>query len=243
LFLLPPVLSFLPPPKERHMRYLYNRRLQWGLSGIERWALNHRKAIFGATAIVLLLSIAGMTRLRSVGYIVDDVPKRDKIYTDLKFFEENFGGVMPLEVVIDTKRRQGVTRNLQNMVKMDSMVQYLSLRDDLGKALTLTEGLKFAKQAFFEGDSTFFAMPGENDLLALRPYLSQNAAADSNAKAKGFSRLISSFMDRDRQQARISVTMKDVGSERLPDVLNSIQTRAEEFLTAIALKRFRRQPL
>jgi hypothetical protein len=230
LFLLPPVLSFLPPPKERHMRYLYNRRLQWGLAGIERWALNHRKAIFGVTTIVLLLSIAGMTRLRSVGYIVDDVPKRDKIYTDLKFFEENFGGVMPLEVVIDTKRRQGVTRNLQNLVKMDSMVQYLSSRDDLGKALTLTEGLKFAKQAFFEGDSTFFAIPGENDLLALRPYFSQNAGAttDSNTKGKGFTRLISSFMDRDRQQARISVTMKDVGSERLPDVLNSIQAKAEE---------------
>ncbi len=231
LFLLPPVLSLLPLPKERHMQYLHNRRLKRWLAGIERWSLNHRKLIFGVTGVVLLLSVAGITRLRSVGYIVDDVPKGDKIYTDLKFFEENFGGVMPLEVVIDTKRRQGVTRNLQNLVKMDSLVQYLSAREDLGKALTLTEGLKFAKQAFFEGDSTFYSMPGENDLLALRPYLQQNAdtaTKDSSAGAKGFSRLTSSFMDSDRQQARISVTMKDVGSEKLPEVLESIQARAEE---------------
>lgn len=35
-------------------------------------------------------------------------------------------------------------------------------------------------------------------------------------------------MDPDRQQARISVTMKDVGSEELPAVLESIQSKAEE---------------
>ena len=82
---------------------------------------------------------------------------------------------------------------------------------------------------FFEGVSTFYAMPGENDLLALRPYLSQNTDSSSgNTSGKGFSRLVSSFMDRDRQQARISVTMKDVGSEQLPFLLDSIQNRAEE---------------
>ncbi|HUC80967.1 MAG TPA: MMPL family transporter, partial [Flavisolibacter sp.] len=105
-------------------------------------------------------------------------------------------------------------------------------RDYIGKPLTLTEGLKFAKQAFFEGDSVFYAMPGENDLLALRPYLSQNndsaAAGQSAAAGKGFTKLVSSFMDKDRQQARISVTMQDVGSEKLPFILDSIQTRAEQ---------------
>jgi hypothetical protein len=230
LFLIPAVLSMQPAPKPRHMRYLENHRLQQLLAKVERWSVHHRKLIFGITAVVLALAIVGITRLKSVGYIVDDVPKNDKIYTDLKFFEENFGGVMPLEIVVDTKKKQGVTRNLQNLVKIDSLVQYLSSQNYIGKPLTLTEGLKFARQAFFEGDSNFYSMPGENDLLALRPYLSQNAAnADSGTGAgkKGFTRLMSSFMDEDKQQARISVTMKDVGSERLPFLLDSIQTRAE----------------
>jgi predicted RND superfamily exporter protein len=213
------------------MRYLENRRLQRWLARIEQWSLNHRRLIYVITGIVLAVSVAGITRLKSVGYIVDDVPKNDKIYTDLKFFEDNFGGVMPLEVVIDTKRRMGVTRNLQNLVKIDSLVQYLSSQSYIGKPLTLTEGLKFAKQAFFEGDSTFYIMPGENDMLALRPYLTQNndtAAARSAKGGAGFTKLVSSFMDAERQQARISVTMKDVGSERLPFILDSIQSRAEE---------------
>lgn len=234
LFLIPAVLSLLPPPKPRHMKYLESARLQRWLERVERWSINHQPLIFGVTAVVLVVSVIGITRLKSVGYIVDDVPKNDQIYTDLKFFEENFGGVMPLEVVVDTKKKYGVTRNLQNMIKIDSLVRFLSSKNYIGKPLTLTEGLKFAKQAFFEGDSTFYTMPGENDLLALKPYLSQNSdttafdGSDSAKRKQSFTRLLSSFMDKDRQQARISVTMKDIGSERLPFVLDSIQQRAEE---------------
>lgn len=240
LFLIPAVLSMLPAPKKRHMQYLNNLRLQRWLGRLEAWSLNHRKLIYGATAIVLVASVLGILRLKSVGFIVDDVPKEDQIYTDLKFFEQNFGGVMPLEIVVDTRRKQGVTRNLQNLNRIDSLVQYLDSREYIGKPLTLTEGLKFAKQAFFEGDSAFYIMPGENDLLALRPYLSQNndstAASQGTAAGKGFTKLVSSFMDKDRQQARISVTMQDVGSERLPFILDSIQDRAEKIFNRDSLE-------
>lgn len=226
LFLIPAVLSFLPAPRPVHMKYLDNQRLQRWLDRLEYWALNHRRTIFIATAVVLLISVAGMFRLRSLAYVVDDVPQQDKVYLDLKFFEQNFGGVLPLEVVIDAKKQRRII-NLSTFVKMDSLVQYLSSRAYMGKALTLTEGLKFARQAFFEGDSTFYALPGENDLLALKPYLSQNG--DSTASTgKGFAKMLSSFMDKDRQRTRISVTMKDVGSEALPAILDSIEKRAQE---------------
>ncbi|HVF95927.1 MAG TPA: MMPL family transporter, partial [Flavisolibacter sp.] len=230
LILIPIVLNALPAPKPRHTKYLESPRLHRWLSRVERWSLNHRQLIFGITAIVIAVSVLGIVRLRSVGYIVDDVPKQDKIYTDLKFFEQNFGGVMPLEIVVNTKKKYGVTRNLQNLVKIDSMVQFLSSKNYIGKPLTLTEGLKFAKQAFFEGDSTFYAMPGENDLIALRPYLAQNSdsvSTDSAGAKASFTKLVSSFMDKDRQQARISVNMRDVGSEQLPFILDTIQQGAE----------------
>lgn len=230
LALIPAVLSLLPAPKAAHMKYLNNLRLQRWLSRLEYWALNHRRTIFVTTVLVLAVSVAGMFRLKSLAYVVDDVPQQDKVYLDLKFFEEKFGGVLPLEVVVDAKKQRRIV-NLATFIKMDSLVQYLSSRTYAGRALTLTEGLKFAKQAFFEGDSSFYALPGENDLIALRPYLAQNAdstASAANTGGKGFAKLVSSFMDKDRQRARISVTMKDVGSERLPPILDSIQKRAEE---------------
>lgn len=226
LILIPVALKLLPAPKPRHMRYLDNRSLLRSLDKLELWAIHHRKAIFATTAVLLIASFIGLFRLKSVGYIVDDLPQTDKIYTDLKFFESNFKGVMPLEIVVDTKKKYGVTRNLGNLVKIDSLTQYLAAQPYIGKPLTITEGLKFAKQAFFENDSTYYIMPGENDLIALRPYLQGGDGGSSGGNS--MSKLLVSFMDSNKQQARISVNMMDVGSARLPLILDSVQTRVNQ---------------
>ncbi|HZI02059.1 MAG TPA: MMPL family transporter, partial [Flavisolibacter sp.] len=225
LVLIPGVLSMLPVPKPGHMRYLNNAILQRWLGRLEHWSLNHRKAIYITTAVVLLFSIVGVFRLKSVGYIVDDLPKTDKIYTDLKFFENHFKGVMPLEILVDTKKKYGVSRNLGNLQRIDSLSQYLAAQPYIGKPLSVVEGLKFAKQAFFEGDSTNYSMPSEYDLPAMGQYLQmRNDSGQGNA----FSKLVGSFMDENRQQARISVSMQDVGSARLPAILDSVQARADQ---------------
>lgn len=226
LILIPIALYFLPAPKTRHMKYLESARLQRWLDRLEAWALNHRKIIFISTAVVLVFAFAGILRLKSVAHIVEDLPKSDQLSTDLKFFEQNFKGVMPLEITVNTGKKYGVTRNLNNLVKIDSLSQYLASRPDVGKPLTITEGLKFAKQAFFEGDSTFYIMPGENDLIALRPYLS--GTPDTASKKTAFSKLTTSFMDADKQEVRISVNMKDVGTEELPRILDTIQKKTNQ---------------
>jgi predicted RND superfamily exporter protein len=164
-----------------------------------------------------------MFKLKTVGYIVDDLPKTDKIYTDLKFFETHFKGVMPLEIVVDTKKKYGVSRNLNNLLKIDTFSQYLSSRSYIGKPLSIAEGLKFAKQAFFEGDSINYSMPADYDLPALSQYLSMR---NDGGNANSFTKLVSSFMDSNRHEARISVSMQDVGSAQLPFILDSIQTKA-----------------
>ena len=224
LILIPAALSVLPPPNEKQVRYLNNATLQAWLDRLERWALNHRRLIYLTTMFVLVVAIAGIFRLKSVGYIVDDLPKTDKIYTDLKFFETNFKGVMPLEILVDTKKKYGVSRNLDNLLKIDTFSQYLSSRPFIGKPLSIAEGLKFAKQAFFEGDTLNYSMPAEYDLPALAQYLSMRTDSGST---NSFTKLVSSFMDSSKQEARISVSMQDVGSARLPLILDSIQKTAD----------------
>ena len=226
LLFIPAVLSYLPPPKDRHTRYLENPRLNRLLDRLERWSLNHRRLIYWVTAGVVAFSVMGIAQLKSLGYIVDDLPKSDKLYTDLKFFEKHFKGVMPLEILVDTKKKQGVTRNIRNLEKIDSLSQYISRIPGIARPLSITEGLKFAKQAFFEGDSLNYSMPSEFDLPVLAPYLSNRG--DSTAGKNSFGKLVSTFMDSSRQQARISVSMADVGSKRLPEILDSIQNRVNQ---------------
>ena len=226
LIFIPAMLSFLPSPKSRHTRYLQNARLLRWLDRLERWSLNHRKLIYGITIGVVAVSIAGIVQLKPLGYIVDDLPKSDKLYTDLKFFETNFKGVMPLEIVVDTKEKRGVSRNFNNLVKIDSLSQYIATIPDIARPLSITDGLKFAKQAFFDGDSNSYSMPSEFDLPALSQYL--NFRGEPGEIKNSFAKLVNTFMDSTKQQARISVSMKDVGSNRLPKILDSISARANQ---------------
>ncbi|HEX6430459.1 MAG TPA: MMPL family transporter [Niastella sp.] len=229
IMFIPAVLSFLPDPKKRHTRYLENKWLLAILDKLERWSLHHQKLIYSVTVVILLASVAGMFRLKSVGFIVDDLPKTDKIYKDLKFFEKNFRGVMPLEIVVDTKQKQGLRRSpVQTFARIDSLSQFIAAQPEMARPLSIVEGLKFARQAYYNGDSSNYKVPNEGDLIFLSQYLSTKASTDSSGRQNNFNRVVSSFMDSNRRQARISVNMADVGSKRLPELIGTIENRSRQ---------------
>lgn len=225
---IPVVLSFLPPPKPRHTRYLDNKWLLSVLDRLEIWSVSHRKTIYALTSVVLIVAVVGILRLRSEGFMVDDLPKTDKIYTDLKFFEKHFKGVMPLEIVVDTKRRNGLRANmLQTFGKIDSLSDYISAQPEMARPLSIVEGLKFARQAYYEGDSLQYGLPTSFDISFLAQYLG-GKPADSSGKENNLNRIVRSFMDSTRQRTRISVNMADVGSKRLPELISNIQAKSDQ---------------
>jgi predicted RND superfamily exporter protein len=230
LVLIPVALSLLPAPKSRHMKYLESPRLNRWLTRLEQWSLNHRKLIYGISTVIVGIAIIGIFKLKSSGHIVDDLPKTDKLYTDLKFFEKNFKGVMPLEILVISNSKAGILRDLNALQRMDSLSQFMAGMPEIAKPLSIVEGLKFARQAFFEGDSTSYTMPGEMDMPGMIEYL--KFKNDSGETKSSFSKLVSSFMDSTRKQVRISVSMEDIGSARLPHILDTIQTKAERLFNA-----------
>jgi predicted RND superfamily exporter protein len=230
--LIPALLSYLPPPKERHTRYLRNQLLENLLVRVEHWVLQRRKMVYAITGVVLVFALLGMLRLKSVGFIVDDLPKSDLIYTDLKWFEQNFGGVMPLEIVVDAKKKGGITRNLRTFEKMDELSQYLHSYKEVARPLSLVEALKFAKQAYYDGDSLSYMVPNEFDLVFLAPYLKGNGGGDTSSQ---MAKLTKTFIDSNKQQARISVNMADVGTVRLACLLDSFKLKADTIFNLASL--------
>lgn len=225
LIFIPAVLSFLKPPKNRHTKYLDNAFLEKVLVRIERWTFHHAKWVYGITIVISVFAIAGIFRLKSEGFIVDDLPKNDKIYTDLKWFEAHFGGVMPLEILVDTKKKNGLLRNTGPVSKINELSAFIGARPETARPLSFAEGLKFAKQAYYDGDTLSYDVPYEGDLAFMSPYLKQRS--DSNT-GTGVSKIISSFMDSTKQVARITVNMKDVGSAQLPLMIADYQKKANE---------------
>ena len=222
--LLPAVLSYLPLPNASQTKYLNNRWLINFLVRIERWVLHNKTIVSSVTVIVLAFAIIGIFKLKSVAYIVDDLPKTDKIYTDLKFFEHHFKGIMPLEIVIDTKKPNGLRRP-GVFERVDSLSKFISAMPETNRPLSVAEGFKFFYQGFSEGDSTSYAFPNEAIIAQMLRELNTVRSSD---KKDGLSKMLLSFMDSSMQNTRISVSMADVGTKQLPGLIDSIQQRIDQ---------------
>lgn len=223
LFALPAIFSYLKEPKTRHTKYLDNKIITRWLEHIEHWSFNHPKYTSSIAIVVVIVSIVGLLRLQQEGHIVDDLPKENSIYKDLKFFENEFTGIMPLEILIDAKKKNRIT-SLATMGKIDELVQSLRKIPEFGKPLSYIELLKFAKQAYYEGDSLNYAIPNMYDVSFIAPYLKMKGGSDQGEMGQ----LIKSFVDNDKRIARISINIADVGSKKLPELLAKVRKDADE---------------
>jgi hypothetical protein len=226
--LLPGVLSYIQPPKKSQIKYLDNPWLTGLLLQIESWVLNHKRIIYGATVLVLAFSIVGVLKLKSEAFMVEDLPETDKIYSDLKFFETNFKGVLPLEIVVDTKKRYGLSgaKALPILEKIDSLSQYITAQKEMSRPLSIAEGIKFIKQAFYDGDTANYSLPNSFDAAFVGEYLKPKS--DTGGDKNSMTKLLTSFIDTAKQSTRISINMADVGTVRLPVILSGIKNRADQ---------------
>ena len=224
--LLPAALSYLPEPKSAQMKYLNNKWLTSFLLRIEYWVMNHTKTIYAVTAVLLIAAVAGIFKLKTVAFIVDDLPKTDKIYTDLKFFEKHFKGVMPLEIMLDTKKPKGILRPNININKIAFFQDsFLAKQPNIAKPLSVIDPMKFLYQAVSQGkgDSTYtlpgFGNPfGELHRLIREIDIRKNAH-EMTAKDSAMLKLVGSFVDSTEQYLRISMSMADIGTNNLLPVI------------------------
>lgn len=224
LVAIPVIFSFLPEPKDRHISHLDRKALQRALVNLNKTTIAHPNRIFVVSTIVFVAAIYGLTLLKSRAFILDDVPKSSTVYRDLKFLEKHFTGVMPLEILIDTKERGGAMKpaNLQKIAEVqDSMTSHPLF----GKPMSVVNGLKFATQAYYNGNPERYRLPRTNGLAPeitfIMTYL-QNM--DKQVSETNQSELTSSFIDSTKSIARISVQIPDIGSDRLGELQNALDS-------------------
>ena len=162
-----------------------------------------------------MIGLIGVSRLKNETHVVDDLPADDPVMQDLKFFEEQFNGVMPLEVMVDTRKKGQVLKDI-NLKRISQLQDSLAKYPELSRSLSIADAVKFTKQAFYSGDPERYDLLRGNEKTFILPYL--EAAQDSGGLARG-------FIDEERRSTRLTVQVADVGTARM-DVLMA-KLRAE----------------
>jgi predicted RND superfamily exporter protein len=177
-----------------------------------------RKLVYVITALFMLGCIYGISKMKTSGKVVDDIKTSDPIYTDLKFFEKNFHGVMPFEISIDTKKKNGVLK-LSTIAKIDRLQRELDSFPEFSRPLSLAEFVKFAKQSFYNGDSSFYVLPNNNETAFILSYLPTSI--------KGKKNMIHSFVDSTKRYTRISVQMADIGTKEMKRIESKLKPKID----------------
>ncbi|PLX12290.1 MAG: transporter [Marinilabiliales bacterium] len=216
LILLPILFSFFPSPKKKHLKHLEKSTISKIIDRITIIVLTKRKLVYAITIVLFIGGIIGITQLKTTGNIVDDISKKSKLYKDLIFLESNFKGVMPLEITVDTKKKNGIL-SLSTIKKLDQLQDTLALYPEFSPPVSVVEVIKAAKQAFYRGNTKMYQLPNSQEKNFILSYVPD---IESNNKS-----VLNSFVNDDLSKTRITVQMANIGTNDVERILADLKPK------------------
>ena len=220
LLIIPIVYSFMAVPKNKHLNHLNKRWINRFVDWMENKVRHNRIAIYIISIGLLCVSIIGIYNIKISGSLVEDMPKKTEFFKSIRFFEKEYKGIMPLEILVDTKRKKGVMK-LATLKRMNELQEYIEEFPEFSQSLSVVDLVKYSKQAYYNGNPEYYQLPNSQERSFILSY-AKSSTKDTN--------LLKSYVDSTGQFARITTFMKDIGTERFD--------RIEEDLKAKALKIF-----
>ena len=216
IFLLPSIYLALPKPKSKQVNYLNYTFIGFLINTFRKISFNYKGRVFLISSVILLLSFYGLSKIKSVSFLVDDVPAESSLMKDLKFFESNFSGVMPLEIVVDTKMKKGV-QNLSLLRQVDKLESFMEDKEYVSSPISLVTFIKASRQAYYNNNPSFYTLPNNRDKNFIFRYI-----ADGYEDNVSNDNLSKSFVDSIGQKMRISLNVADLGSLKLDSVVKNV---------------------
>jgi len=220
LLIVPIMYSFMPMPKEKHLYHLSKNYLSSVLGWVERVVKTKRTSIYTVYILLLAFSVVGVMQMKVSGSLIGEMPKSASFFKDILFYEKEFNGVMPLEIMINTQHKKGVMK-LSTMKKMDELQKTIEQIPELSKPVSVVNLVKYSKQAFYNGNPKYYELPTSQEQVFILSYA-------KNATKNTKDNLMKSYVDSTGQYARITTYMKDIGTKDMATIEGKLRTKIDE---------------
>ncbi len=210
LLIIPIIYSFMPLPKDKHLEHLNKTYTTTFVNWIEKTVKNKSITIYATSIVLLVVSIIGIYLIRISGSLIEDMPKKAGFFKDIVFFEKEFDGVMPLEIMIDTKRKKGVMK-LSTLKKMEEVQEIINEIPELSKPVSIVNVVKYSKQAYYNGNPDYYELPTAQEQSFILSYA-------KNSTKNNKENFMKSYVDSTGRYARITTFMKDIGTDKMEKI-------------------------
>ena len=212
ILLIPIIYSFLPLPKKKHLNHLNNDWLNTFVGFLSNTVKKKRILVFIISILCLCISIIGINKIEISGNLIEDMPKKSGFVKDIKFFEKEFKGILPLEIMIDSRRKNGMIR-LGNVKRMNDFHEHILRIPELSSPISIVNLSKFIKQSFYNGNPEYFQLPSSQENTFISTYVKNSdlKIGENN-----------SYIDENGQIARITTMIGEIDTERMEGIEASL---------------------
>ena len=137
---IPIILLYLPKPDKTHTDRLIKDSESFSVDRIDIATKKYPYVIILLSIIFFILSAIGMQRIDYNISILDDLRPGNSLYDDIKYVDENFGGILPLEIVISSPDSNILS--IDFLKKAEVFEQRLRSLDEIKKSISLVDHLK-----------------------------------------------------------------------------------------------------
>tara|TARA_R110002050_G_scaffold179118_3_gene312510 strand:+ start:176081 stop:178480 length:2400 start_codon:yes stop_codon:yes gene_type:complete len=222
LLIIPIVYSFMSLPKTKHLKHLNKRWIDTFVNWMETIVREKRISVYVVSIVLLVVSIIGIYQIDISGSPIEDMPKNAEFFKDIRFFEEEFDGIMPVEIVVDTKRKKGILKPA-TLKKIEDLSQVVHEIPELSRPVSVVDLVKYSKQAFYNGIPKYYQLPTSQENTFIM---------DIARKSSNNGNLLKSFVDSTGQIARITTYMKDVKTIRMEAIEGKLQENIDKIFPA-----------
>ena len=208
LLIIPIAYSFMSRPSKKHLKHLNSPYLKKFVKWMENKVRYKRINVFILSILSLIIGIIGIYQINISGSIIEDMPKNSEFFKDILFFDDEFNGVVPIEIIVDTKRKGGATR-LSTLKRIDQLEQYIEDIPELSSPISSVSGFKFIKQAYYNGNPNYYKLPTTQENSFIAGYLKN---------VQGSEGLMKNYVDSTAQFNRITTYMKDIPTQRIEEI-------------------------
>ena len=220
LIVIPIYYSYQPVPKAKHLEHLSRNYTKVFMNWIEKTVKYNRRYVYVVAIFLFLVSSIGAFKIKTSGSLIEDMPKNTGFYKDILFFENEFEGIMPLEITVDTKRKKGVMK-LSTLRKMDNFQETIEEIPELSKPISILNLVKYSKQAYYNGNPEYYELPTSQEQSFILSY-AKNATKNSKDN------LMKSYVDSTGQVARITTFMRDIGTGNMAKIETKLWEKANK---------------
>lgn len=223
--LVPILLSFIPLQKERSVNV--SSRNDYALPlffKIGQFTVKNKTILLSAGFAVFIISVIGITKLRLESDLMTSFPEKSSIARDNKYIEKHLTGLLPVEIVAETSVGTSIFQpNILNAVV--ALQKHLHGIPEITHSISIADYIMKTHQMLNNNKRKFYTLPA-----------SEKRSADYVKLASLYGdTYVDTLYTQEHSDARVSVRMKQVGSNRYQAIIESVKAFIDTRLNTASL--------